>query len=106
MDLLAIIERKKDLSVNLKYAEMTILTMYEELQIVRESEAKEDDLKKCVKVRSSYTRHDLQCRSNLNIKRFYVWRTILDGISRYLRYVEYTASSRINLLRENTHIPK
>ena len=49
IDLLAIIERKKDLSVNLKYAEMTILSMYEELQIVRESESAEDDLKKRVK---------------------------------------------------------
>ena len=49
IDLLAIIERKKDLSVNLKYAEMTILSMYEELQIVRESESTEDDLKKRVK---------------------------------------------------------
>ena len=45
----AIIERKKNLSVELKHAELTILTMYEELQIVRDSEAQEDNLKKRVK---------------------------------------------------------
>ena len=49
IDLLAIVERKKDLSVNLKYAELTILSMYEELQIVRATEDMEDDLKASVK---------------------------------------------------------
>ena len=49
IDLLAIVERKKDLSVNLKYAELTILSMYEELQIVRATEDTEDDLKASVK---------------------------------------------------------
>ena len=49
IDLLAIVERKKDLSVNLKYAELTILSMYEELQIVRATEDTEDDLKAKVK---------------------------------------------------------
>ena len=44
-DLLAIVQRKKDMSVNLKYAELTILSMYEELQIVRATETTEDDLK-------------------------------------------------------------
>ncbi len=48
-DLQKIIERKKELSVNLKYAELTILTMYEELQVVRSTQATEDDLKKQVK---------------------------------------------------------
>ena len=48
-DLLAITERKKELAVNLKYAELTILSMYEELQIVRSTEVTEDDLKKRVK---------------------------------------------------------
>ena len=38
-----------DLSVNLKYAELTILSMYEELQIVRATEDTEDDLKASVK---------------------------------------------------------
>lgn len=49
IDLLAIIEKKKELSVNLKYAEMTILAMYEELQIVRATEDPEDNLKQKVK---------------------------------------------------------
>ena len=49
IDLLAMVERKKDLSVNLKYAELTTLSMYEELQIVRATEAMEDDLKVQVK---------------------------------------------------------
>ena len=39
----------EDLSVNLKYAELTILSMYEELQIVRATEDTEDDLKASVK---------------------------------------------------------
>ena len=37
------------MSVNLKYAEVTVLTMYEELQIVRATEVTEDNLKKRVK---------------------------------------------------------
>ena len=49
IDLQAIIERKKEMSVNLKYAEVTVLTMYEELQIVRATEVTEDNLKKRVK---------------------------------------------------------
>lgn len=49
IDLQAIIEKKKEMSVNLKHAEVTVLTMYEELQIVRATEVTEDNLKKRVK---------------------------------------------------------
>ena len=49
IDLQAIIEKKKELSVNLKHSEVTVLTMYEELQIVRATEVTEDNLKKRVK---------------------------------------------------------
>ena len=49
IDLLQIVAKKKELSVNLKYAELTILSMYEELQIVRATEETEDDLKLKVK---------------------------------------------------------
>ena len=49
VDVLAICERKKDLAVNLKYAELTVLSMYEELQIIRATEITEDNLKKQVK---------------------------------------------------------
>jgi uncharacterized protein YlxW (UPF0749 family) len=37
------------MAVNLKYAELTILSMYEELQVLRSTQAREDDLKKQVK---------------------------------------------------------
>ena len=48
-DLLVIVERKKELAVKLKYAEASVITLYEALQIIRSTQPSEDALRDRVK---------------------------------------------------------
>ena len=48
-DLLVIVERKKELAVKLKYAEASVITLYEGLQIIRSTQPSEDALRQRVK---------------------------------------------------------
>ena len=48
-DLLGIVERKKELAVKLKYAEASVITLYEGLQIIRSTQPSEDALRQRVK---------------------------------------------------------
>ena len=44
-----IVEKKKELSVKLKYAEASVITLYEGLQIIRSTQPSEDALRERVK---------------------------------------------------------
>ena len=48
-DLLVIVEKKKELAVKLKYAEASVITLYEGLQIIRSTQPSEDALRQRVK---------------------------------------------------------
>ena len=43
-ELFALVEKKREISVELKYAELTMICFYEELQILQDTQEKEDEL--------------------------------------------------------------
>ena len=48
-ELSALVEKKRDLSVEMKYAELNMICLYEELQIIQDTQDGEDELQRNVK---------------------------------------------------------
>ena len=49
-DLSALVDKKREISVELKYSELTMICFYEELQIITDTQEEENDLDGSVKI--------------------------------------------------------